>query len=71
MQLERACNLDIPSGATPMTIADAIIRATDNETLEEVLYYIDCFLNTRNTDSAPQWFEKIQKLSGEVEKKCI
>lgn len=43
MQLERACNLDIPSGATPMTIADAIIRATDNETLEEVLYYIDCF----------------------------
>ena len=44
MDMIEACNLNVPAGATPMTIADAIIRANDKETLEEVLYYIDCFL---------------------------
>lgn len=44
MKMESACNLDVPAGSTPMTIADAILRELDNETLEEVLYYIDCFL---------------------------
>ena len=48
MKMERACNLDVPTGATPMTIADAILRELDNETLEEVLYYIDCFLERHN-----------------------
>lgn len=48
MKLERACNLDVPTGATPMTIADAILRELDNETLEEVLYYVDCFLKQHN-----------------------
>ena len=54
MKMERACNLDVPTGATPMTIADAILRELDNETLEKVLYYIDCFLkqhNYRGSDS--------------------
>lgn len=46
MKIERPCNLDVPTGATPMTIADAILRELDNETLKEVLYYIDCFLKT-------------------------
>lgn len=49
MKIERPCNLDVPTGATPMTIADAILRELDNETLEEVLYYIDCFLKTLKT----------------------
>lgn len=44
MKMEKACNLDVPIGATSMTIADAILRELDSETLEEVLYYIDCFL---------------------------
>jgi len=44
MTMERACNIEVPTGATPMTIADAILRELDSETLEEVLYYIDCFL---------------------------
>ena len=43
MKMIEACNLNVPPGATPMTIADAILRECDNETLEEVLYYIDCF----------------------------
>lgn len=46
MKIERPCNLDVPTGATPMTIADAILRELDSETLKEVLYYIDCFLKT-------------------------
>ena len=49
MKIERPCNLDVPTGATPMTIADAILRELDNETLKEVLYYIDCFLKTLKT----------------------
>ena len=44
MKMIEACNLNVPPGATPMTIADAILRECDNETLEEVLYYIDCFM---------------------------
>ena len=44
MKMESACNLDVPASSTPMTIADAILRELDNETLEEVLYYIDCVL---------------------------
>ena len=48
MKMERACNLDVPTGATPMTIADAILRELDKETLEEVLYFIDCFLKRYN-----------------------
>lgn len=44
MKMIEACNLNVPTGATPMTIADAILRECDNETLEEVLYYIDCFM---------------------------
>lgn len=44
MKIENACNLEVPAGATPMTIADAILRECDREILEEVLYYIDCFL---------------------------
>ena len=43
MKMIEACNLNVPPGATPMTIADAILRECDNETLEEVLYYIDYF----------------------------
>lgn len=43
MKMECACDLLVPVGATPMTIADAILRELDKETLEEVLYYIDCF----------------------------
>lgn len=49
MKIERPCNLDVPTGATPMTIADAILRELDSETLKEVLYYIDCFLKTLKT----------------------
>lgn len=45
MKIENPCNLEVPTGATPMTIADAILRECDRETLEEVLYYIDCYLN--------------------------
>ena len=45
MKIENPCNLEVPTGATPMTIADAILRECDREILEEVLYYIDCFLN--------------------------
>lgn len=45
MKMENPCNLEVPAGATPMTIADAILRECDSEILEEVLYYIDCFLN--------------------------
>ena len=48
MKMNEACNLNVPTGATPMTIADAILRELDNETLEEVLYYIDCFMNQHN-----------------------
>lgn len=44
----KPCNLDVPTGATPMTIADAILRELDSETLEEVLYYIDCFFKQHN-----------------------
>ena len=46
MKIERPCNLDVPTGATPMTIADAILRECDEEVLRDVLYYIDCFLKT-------------------------
>ena len=45
MKMENPCNLEVPAGATPMTIADAILRECDRETLEEVLYFIDCFLS--------------------------
>ena len=45
MKIEEPCNLEVPTGATPMTIADAILRECDREILEEVLYYIDCFMN--------------------------
>lgn len=45
MKMENPCNLEVPAGSTPMTIADAILRECDRETLEEVLYFIDCFLN--------------------------
>ena len=51
MTMERACNLDVPTGATPMTIADAILRELDSETLEEVLYYIDCFIKRHKEGS--------------------
>ena len=44
MRMNEVCNLEVPTGATPMTIADAILRECDNETLQEVLYYIDCFM---------------------------
>ena len=44
MKMIEACNLNVPAGATPMTIADAILRECDDETLQEVLYYIDCFM---------------------------
>ena len=44
MKMENPCNLEVPAGATPMTIADAILRECDKEILEEVLYYINCFL---------------------------
>lgn len=44
MKMNEPCNLNVPTGATPMTIADAILRECDNETLQEVLYYIDCFM---------------------------
>ena len=44
MKIERPCNLDVPTGATPMTIADAILRECDYETLTDVLYFIDCYL---------------------------
>ena len=44
MKMNEACNLNVPTGATPMTIADAILRECDDETLKDVLYYIDCFL---------------------------
>lgn len=43
MKMDKPCNLDVPSGATPMTIADAILRELDEETLDEVMYYIGCF----------------------------
>lgn len=70
MQLERACNLDVPSGATPMTIADAILRELDSETLEGVLYYIDCFLNTRNTHNRiKETLEKQIKAYKQMEEK--
>lgn len=45
MKMENPCNLEVPAGATPMTIADAILRECNRETLEEVLYFIDCFLS--------------------------
>ena len=45
MKIENPCNLEVPTGATPMTIADAILRECDIEILGEVLYYINCFLN--------------------------
>ena len=54
MKIERPCNLDVPTGATPMTIADAILRELDNETLKEVLYYIDCFLKTCTANEVSQ-----------------
>ena len=44
MRMDSPCNLYAPAGATPMTIADAILRECDRETLTEVLYYIDCYM---------------------------
>ncbi len=44
MTINEPCNLDVPAGATPMTIADAILRECDKEVLNEVLYYIQCHL---------------------------
>ena len=44
MRMDTPCNLYAPAGTTPMTIADAILRECDTETLAEVLYYIDCYL---------------------------
>ena len=44
MRMNDPCNLNVPTGATPMTIADAILRECDTETLSEVLYYIDCYM---------------------------
>ena len=44
MRMNDPCNLNVPAGATPMTIADAILRECDTETLAEVLYYIDCYM---------------------------
>lgn len=44
MRMNDPCNLNAPAGATPMTIADAILRECDKETLTEVLYYIDCYM---------------------------
>lgn len=44
MRMNDPCNLNVPAGTTPMTIADAILRECDSETLAAVLYYIDCFL---------------------------
>lgn len=40
MRIDEPCNLYVPTGATPMTIADAILRECDADTLDEVLYYI-------------------------------
>ena len=40
MKMNEPCNLIVPTGATPMTIADAILRECDSDTLDEVLYYI-------------------------------
>ena len=48
MRMDSPCNLYAPAGATPMTIADAILRECDTETLAEVLYYIDCYLKFYN-----------------------
>ena len=44
MRMDSPCNLYAPVGATPMTIADAILRECDTETLAEVLYHIDCYM---------------------------
>ena len=44
MRMDSPCNLYAPTGSTPMSIADAILRECDTETLAEVLYYIDCYL---------------------------
>lgn len=44
MRMNDPCNLNVPTGATPMTIADAILRECDSETLAEVLYCIDCYM---------------------------
>lgn len=50
MRTNEPCNLDVPDGATPMTIADAILRECDDEVLDEVLYYIDCFRKYRRNE---------------------
>ena len=50
MRMEEPCNLNVPTGATPMTIADAILRECDKEILMEVLYYIDCFMKSKGME---------------------
>ena len=49
MRMDSPCNLNVPAGATPMTIADAILRECDTETLAEVLYHIDCYMKFHET----------------------
>ena len=38
--------LKIPSGSTPMTIAELIVReCNDREWMEEIVYWLNCWLN--------------------------
>lgn len=37
--------IQTPDGATPLTIADAVIRECDEkETIEDVIYYLKCYV---------------------------
>jgi len=58
MRMNDPCNLNVPAGATPITIADAILRECDTETLAEVLYYIDCYLKFHKTTEVQAILER-------------
>ena len=49
MTMSEPCNLYVPNYGTPMAIADAILRECDDETLADVLYYIECYVKRRNS----------------------
>ena len=68
MMMDSPCNLYAPAGTTPMTIADAILRECDQETLEEVLHYIDCYLKRHGFNKEEE--EHNTKDYGECQK-CV
>lgn len=51
MRIEEPVNINVPSGSTPLTIADAVIReCADEEWLQDVVFYINAYISrTYNT----------------------